>query len=151
MQLALYSVNTSGSTLIFAQIQSADQPDSDSTPNNNASNTPFEDDETSITLTFVPAANSSKNTLNTQTAQARSYPNPATNQVFVDWFAPETNNTTLQLYHINGTLVDTQNMVAQKGTNQQTLQVGHLPKGMYLCVLIDEQNNTLLQQKIMVQ
>lgn len=151
LQLALYSVNTSGSTLVFAQVQSADQPDSDSTPNNNASNTPFEDDETSITLTFVPAANSSKNTLNTQTAQARSYPNPATNQVFVAWFAPETNNTTLQLYHINGTLVDTQNMVAQKGTNQQTLQVGHLPKGMYFCVLIDEQNNTLLQQKIMVQ
>lgn len=150
LQLALYSVNTSGSTLVFAQVQSADQPDSDSTPNNNVSSTPFEDDETSLTLTFVPTA-SSKSTLDMQTAQAYTYPNPATNQVFVEWLAPETNRTTLQLYHINGTLVDTQNIVAPKGTNQQTLQVGHLPKGMYFCVLIDEQNNTLLQQKIMVQ
>lgn len=148
LQLALYSVNSSGSTLIFAQIQSADQPDSDSTPNNNVSNTPFEDDETALTLIFVPTANSNKN--NSQATIARIYPNPAISQFTLEWENNSNVATQLQLFNSLGTLVTTQNFNALKGVNKQLIDVTYLPKGLYFCVLQNKQGEILLQQKIVI-
>ncbi|MEZ4886482.1 MAG: T9SS type A sorting domain-containing protein [Chitinophagales bacterium] len=51
LELSLFVLDVSGDIRLFAQVQSANETDIDSTPNNNTTQTPAEDDETSLTAT----------------------------------------------------------------------------------------------------
>ncbi|MEL6925854.1 MAG: DUF11 domain-containing protein, partial [Bacteroidota bacterium] len=57
LTLTLTPTDDSGPLTLFAQVTEADQGDNDSTPNNNTSITPAEDDETSITITPIEVDN----------------------------------------------------------------------------------------------
>ncbi len=51
LDLSLFVLNTTADLTLFAQVKSANETDADSTPNNNATQTPIEDDEASVTIT----------------------------------------------------------------------------------------------------
>lgn len=51
LDLKLFVLNVSGEVSLFAQVQTANEEDVDSTPNNNLTQTPMEDDEAIVTIT----------------------------------------------------------------------------------------------------
>ncbi len=53
LDIVLFTLNNSGAVSNFAQVRAANENDSDSTPNNNSSDIPSEDDEGSVTI--IPA------------------------------------------------------------------------------------------------
>lgn len=51
LDLSLFVLNTTADLTLFAQVKTANETDIDSTPDNNATQTPLEDDEASVTIT----------------------------------------------------------------------------------------------------
>lgn len=161
LQLSLYSINSSGSVLVFAQIQSADQPDIDSTPNNNVSNTPFEDDETATTLSFTPAANktaTADGSSDQPTTAYRFYPNPAHQQLHIEWLAPvaadhngDQQDYTIQLFNTLGALVYQYHyQTATAGVQHHTIPTNELPTAAYVCRITAANFASSVQQKILL-
>ncbi|MBL7784394.1 MAG: T9SS type A sorting domain-containing protein [Chitinophagales bacterium] len=121
--VTLYNINTAGTQTLFTQVVGANQLDVDSTPNNNSSTTPLEDDEAVVSISFVPNAADQKTDLPTTTYVVQVSPNPATEWLYIT--APD--NSDIAIFDLQGKLV-----LQKNGAANTTIDIANLPKGMYL-------------------
>lgn len=119
----LYNINTAGTQTLFTQVVGANQLDADSTPNNNSSTTPLEDDEAVTTISFTPDVAEQKTALSIMEQIIRVAPNPATDWLHIT--APD--NSNIAIFDLQGELV-----LQKNGVANTTIDIANLPKGMYL-------------------
>jgi hypothetical protein len=67
-------------------------------------------------------------------------PSPTSDQLNVRFEVPDEQNLTLRITDLAGRAVRTQNVDAQRGTNQTALSLGGLPAGIYLLHLLGEKS-----------
>jgi hypothetical protein len=67
-------------------------------------------------------------------------PSPTSGQLNVRFEVPDEQNLTLRITDLAGRAVRTQNVDAQRGTNQTALSLGGLPAGIYLLHLLGEKS-----------
>ena len=78
------------------------------------------------------------------------YPNPTTDQVFIDFWMPQVENLHLQLKDITGRIVVQQEFAATIGNNQMTVNVEMLSAGTYF-VQLARRNGDFEVRKLVVQ
>lgn len=77
------------------------------------------------------------------------YPSPAVEQIFVDYSLPTSANLSLQLFDLNGQLLNNNNLPAQKGTHTTSIDIASYPSGFYFLVL--KSNNTRIVKRVIKQ
>jgi hypothetical protein len=65
------------------------------------------------------------------------YPNPASDQAFVAYNAEINSKVNVQIYSLNGSLMSTQVVAVNSGTNRIALNIANLAKGGYIVYLND--------------
>lgn len=129
--LTLFSLVDDVDFVNFVQVESVDQTDVDSTPNNNDTTTPAEDDEAVVT---VMSASANANRLNLATSSVRVnrlYPNPASDVITLDINAMQSSNSMIQIFSASGQLVQAQRIDLFEGFNQAQFNISELPSGNY--------------------
>lgn len=141
LNLGLFTLQEEAPYTIFAQVVAANPNDIDSTPNNNSSNTPMEDDEAAITI-------ESSNNLNGNTAAFRTLedkttsfvvqqlmPNPATDILNVRIFSKKNTEASLKVLNPQGQTVYHQKELVKEGVNIAQINLQELSSGMYFILL----------------
>jgi hypothetical protein len=125
LDLTLFPL-ASTSQKVFAQITSEIQKDVDSTPNNNTTDIPLEDDEADVTITSVtPRSEVSR-------IGIKAYPSPTYDILTLEVVAKTNENADILVYNINGEMVMRRAVVLQSGENTQLLDVSSLSEGVYM-------------------
>lgn len=70
------------------------------------------------------------------------FPNPASKQIQVRWYGAKSGSTLIRLFDQSGRLLLDQQWNTLEGTNQRTLPIADLPKGIYELQLVDANGNT---------
>jgi uncharacterized repeat protein (TIGR01451 family) len=123
--LTLFALVNNVNITNFVQVSRMDQTDTDSTPGNNSSTTPSEDDEAAVTIS--PASN-----LVTATARMNSlYPTPANETITLEINSLTSANAILSIFNSNGQLVSNQRFDLVEGFNNTTLDISALASGTY--------------------
>ncbi len=114
----------------FVQVERVDQEDIDSTPNNNTTNVPNEDDEAAVTIR--PIMNGANIGIANSITRINSiYPSPTTADVTINVNSTIAMNTHLNIFNANGQLVQRQRINLEEGNNNAYLLVNHLAEGTY--------------------
>lgn len=146
MDLTLYTLSEEAPITLFGQVIAVDQADIDSTPANNDSTSPSEDDEAAVTI--VPASNFASN----QWQQERSivvdkvYPVPAIDELNIAINSAQKGKVLMQVFGANGQLLMQQSATVVAGHNTLQLQVGHLIGGNYTIQLIQKDGTQFSRQ-----
>lgn len=141
LSLGVFTLQDANPYTIFAQVVAASPNDSDSSPDNNSTLIPSEDDE--AVATFVPA-----NNLNGNNAEFRALaektnsiviqqlaPNPATNFVNIRIYSKMDKEVTIQVLSPQGQLLQSQKESVNKGVNFARVPIEELSSGMYFIQL----------------
>lgn len=70
------------------------------------------------------------------------YPNPANENVILDFISAKGGNHQFSISDINGKLIFTENYSAQKGANEKQISLSGMNAGIYLVTVTDENGNT---------
>ncbi len=156
LDLGLFTLQDAHSHTVFAQVTAASPEDVDSTPDNNATLTPNEDDE--VAITFVP-----HNNFNNNNAEFRSLeklpqpviiqqlaPNPATEYLLVRIFSKTAKAVALKVFNPQGQTVLEQTQTIKKGLNYAQLNINQLPSGVYF-VQVDGAGSRRIPMKFIKQ
>jgi len=137
LDLALFTLIGNAEIVKFAQVKSLDQMDVDSTPNNNSTTVPNEDDETAVSITPINfGGGSGKDVLENPIAESNTlklynlFPVPADEHINLV-FGTEGFQVNLFLYDVNGRLLQRKSLQVNRGENALQLEVGHLTAGFY--------------------
>ncbi len=141
LSIGLFTLQDSVPYTLFAQVTTASPIDSDSSPANNDSLSPIEDDESVIT--FTP-----NNNLNGNTAEFRNVaektqalavqqllPNPATTELKVRVFSKKETRIKLKILTIQGQILMQQEEIVNVGVNFVQIPINFLPSGIYFMML----------------
>ncbi len=145
LKLNLFTLSRETPISFFVQVQSVDQGDPDSVPNNNTTGVPAEDDE--AVFTFGPS--NSSNAPNSSTYSrtlifgASVYPVPANDIVHINLSSEIDMQSDLILLDWSGKVVNTSRLDLSKGRNQISLPIDDLTDGIYHIVLSN--SKTLLR------
>lgn len=71
-------------------------------------------------------------------SQVRVYPNPATDHLIVELHTSQSLTAQAELYNMNGMQVYRRTLTLPYGHTQHTLDIHHLPRGMYLLRILTE-------------
>ncbi|MGZ4057078.1 MAG: T9SS type A sorting domain-containing protein [Bacteroidia bacterium] len=78
------------------------------------------------------------------------YPNPATNQISLEFDLPETKNSLIEIKNVLGqTVKSISNIAFQKGANKIEIDVSEFSNGVYFVQL--QNNNQIINQKFIKQ
>ncbi|MGB0931055.1 MAG: CARDB domain-containing protein [Chitinophagales bacterium] len=137
LDLALFTLLNDAQIVKFAQVKSLDQTDIDSTPNNNSTTVPNEDDETAVSITPINfGGGSGKDVLENPIAQAGTlklynlFPVPADDHINLV-FGTNGFQVNVLLYDVNGRLLKRKSLKVNRGENALQLEVGDLASGFY--------------------
>ncbi|MEZ4888085.1 MAG: CARDB domain-containing protein [Chitinophagales bacterium] len=137
LNLVLFTLFNDAQIVKFAQVKSLDQMDIDSTPNNNNTKIPNEDDETAVKITPVNfGSGSGKDVLENPIAASNTlkiyqmFPIPADDYLNVV-FGTDGFQVNLLLYDVNGRLIQQKSLQVNRGENALQLEVGDLAVGFY--------------------
>ena len=141
LNLGLFTLQDAAAHTIFAQVVAATPNDMDSTPNNNAGNSPVEDDEAAITI--VPSNNLNGNTAEFRTLAEKTTsfviqqlsPNPATDILNVRIFSKKDAEASLKVLNPQGQLMLQQKTKVEEGINIAQINLNELSSGMYFILL----------------
>lgn len=125
----------------FAQVIAANPDDPDSTPNNNNTQIPNEDDEAAVSMTFdnnSTGINFAPTTDSDNFNVEKVYPNPSINQLNILLDAKESDLIDVQIHDLRGQLHQQNNHTLHTGSNLIQLDLDQLPTGVYTIAL---QNN----------
>lgn len=75
-------------------------------------------------------------------------PNPAADQTTLTYYLPNASNTQLQVFDLNGRLVETLNASGSAGINSVVYNTAHLPAGTYVVTL--RSGNTVKSKQLLV-
>ena len=131
LTLTLFTLVDNGDISNFVQVTAASQDDIDSTPDNNASSTPDEDDEAAITITANLAPDAAESLIQQPSTFSNVYPQPAANQVTLELQLEKELNTQVQVLDAAGNVLQTQYINLYEGFNQVPFDVSDLASGMY--------------------
>ena len=139
-----YFNKTTARKTVFAQVIAQDQADLDSTPNNNSSETPVEDDEAAVILNDWAANSRGASPLQIGTDQLRklkilnTYPT-VTSQELTIVLSSIMEGTLLQkMYSAKGYEVSQQKIAVIKGINEIKMDVSPFPSGLYYILFLPE-------------
>ena len=68
------------------------------------------------------------------------YPNPAINQIFIDFFMPYSCTTDIGIYDLSGRLIQSETVNVNIGKNNYSLNLDKLEKGVYMVVVSTEKD-----------
>ena len=137
LDLTLFTLINDATIVKFAQVKSLDQMDIDSTPDNNSTTIPQEDDETAVSITPIGGSGGGKNALDNPIDQAGAlklynlFPVPANDHLNVV-FGTGGFQVNVLLYDVNGRLLERKSLRVNRGENALQLEVGHLSAGFYI-------------------
>ncbi len=144
LKLNLFTLARQTPITFFTQIIRVDQTDPDSTPNNNMTGIPNEDDEAAITISPMNRANGiearslEKPTLLSSTL----FPVPASEKINLWLEMGSTQASTIRILDASAKVVMEQTMLLVEGTNQLEFDIQALPAGIYQLV-INEQAHSI--------
>lgn len=142
LELKLFVLSNNQPINNFAQVSEATGEDPDSTPNNNNTTSPSEDDEANVEL---EAANRSIEAVGFQLSQNRFlklvdlFPNPAVENLNLHLVANESARLKLQLFNALGSLTKVYDLTLSEGFNPIQLDIADLPAGAYF-ILFEADN-----------
>ena len=141
LQLTLFTLSEETPITYFAQVISVEQDDPDSTPNNNDTGVPVEDDEASLTIT--PASSNVNEIENRGQVFGSIYPVPTRNEINVSVNSSKERSAAISIINQNGAVVRRQAVDLSFGDNAFRFDVEALPSGMYYLFLTDEKAKLL--------
>ena len=136
LDLILFTLINDATIVKFAQVKSMDQMDVDSTPDNNSTTIPQEDDETAVSIAPIGGSGGGKNVLDNPIDQAgalklyQMFPVPS-NDVLNIVFGTAGFQVNLLLYDVQGKLLERKSLRVNQGENALQLEVGYLTAGFY--------------------
>lgn len=142
LTLSLFNLNASSPIKAFAQVKSASPTDADSAPNNNATTTPQEDDEATVTISPASGAQNFERNDTPQyipVSLESFYPNPANNGVWVTIKSRLSDVIELQLLDIYGRVVLTDFKEVGFGKQEMWVDLSNQQAGVYFLRLKDNQ------------
>ena len=139
LQLTAFVVTEETTLSAFAQVYALDETDVDSSPNNNNSGVPSEDDEAASSLQAQDR--SSRNSIGVDLGQnrflkvERIYPVPTHDVVNLQVVANATSSVPVALYNGAGVLEAIYYFDLSEGFNYMRLEVENLPSGIYTLLI----------------
>ena len=134
MTMPLFCLDNTGSVTAFAQVKTANPTDADSTPNNNTTNVPVEDDETAVVMT----QGSGTTPRITQTGPQlipivirNLFPNPSEGELNVVVYSNYKGEATFEWYNPQSGVVLTRTMAVHQGENHFFFDLTGLANGVY--------------------
>ncbi|MEM1327960.1 MAG: CHRD domain-containing protein [Bacteroidota bacterium] len=146
LRLTLFTLSAETPITFFAQIIDSEQDDPDSTPNNNDTGIPEEDDEVSLTIT--PTVGNANQIEERGQVFGSIYPVPTTDLLNVNINADRDHEAILYLIDFSGRTLQTQQVDLGVGDNLYQIQVDNYPAGTYYLYLRDQQGQLLNWQFI---
>jgi len=135
LQLTAFVVTEENSLFAFAQVYALSETDTDSSPNNNNSGVPAEDDEVASNLSAQDRSNHHPIGIdlgqNRFLTVERIYPVPTYDIVNLQIVTNTNSTLPVQLYNSAGVLKKVFYFEINKGFNQLRLEVANLPSGIY--------------------
>ncbi|MEN0048621.1 MAG: CHRD domain-containing protein [Bacteroidota bacterium] len=141
LQLTLFTLSEETPITYFAQVISVEQDDPDSTPNNNDTGVPVEDDEASLTIT--PAGSNFNEIENRGQVFGSIYPVPTRDEINVSVNSSKERSAVLSVVNQNGAVVRRQAVDLAFGDNAFRFNVEDLSSGMYYIFLTDTKSKLL--------
>lgn len=139
LTLSLFNLNASTAIKAFAQVKSTSTLDIDSSPNNNITTNPIEDDEAAITISPANLQNLRSSAPQLQPIELQNaYPNPATNGMWIVLKSLVADVITLELFDIQGRVVLTDFKEVGFGKQEMWLDMTSLQNGLYFLRVKDE-------------
>ncbi|MEZ4883457.1 MAG: T9SS type A sorting domain-containing protein [Chitinophagales bacterium] len=136
MNLVLFTLNLNNPVVNFAQVSAANETDLDSTPNNNITTTPIEDDEAVATVSLAGSSGGKGVIANAPVDRATTLvlysisPVPASGDLTV-LFHTEGFQVNVLMYDVSGKLLSRKSLQTARGDNSIHLDIRHLPTGFY--------------------
>jgi hypothetical protein len=134
LKLSLFPFMDDAPITNFVQILISDKMDPDSTPGNDIDQSADEDDEAAISFapTFTDPDDSSRNGKESNDLTIkRAFPNPASDQLNIEFTSQESGTANMYIYNTNGRALLKNSKEMVKGFNTQQIDVSRLPTGMY--------------------
>ncbi len=133
LTLTLFNLNNSGPIKAFAQVKTASPTDVDSSPGNNTTTTPKEDDEASVTVTpFVSVTRLAKFDQKAQIEIQNLFPNPVDDYLTIEISSKEVQDVEITVFDILGLPVMNETRKLKLGDNQLILETYNLAQGTYI-------------------
>ncbi len=155
LELTLFAL-VSDPISVFIQVETASPDDIDSTPGNNSTGTPIEDDEAIVTisssnnLVSAPSSLFGQNQLK-QLDILNVYPNPPTEEVNILFKAKEDTLLNVAIYNVKGERVSQREVKVLQGFNELSLDITALASGHYSIIfntLNDHQAIQFIKQQL---
>jgi large repetitive protein len=133
LTLSLFNLDNSGPIKAFAQVKTASPVDIDSSPGNNTTTTPTEDDEATVTITpFVSGVRIGKFDQTAAIDIESVYPNPVDDYLHLGISSKEVQDVEITVYDILGLSVMNEKRNLKLGDNDVVLETYTLPQGTYI-------------------
>lgn len=132
LTLTFFTLVGDGNLPNFVQVTTASQDDIDSTPNNNPTTVPNEDDEAAVTIMAnLQPDDPDKSLVKKASAFSNVYPQPAANQVTFELQLEKELNTNIRIFDATGKVLETRPVNLVAGFNQVPLNVSGYSSGAY--------------------
>jgi hypothetical protein len=145
---------TGGAIPCFAQVTQSNQLDLDSSPNNNTSGIPAEDDEARVILNPQGQNLQSSPKTNIQNALAvfgTVFPNPASDYIQISIQDADNQSTSITLIDLNGKTQLVKNYATGQVPEVAVLDISGLQNGIYAVRIETEGRRPLLQKMVKLQ
>ena len=132
LNLRLFSLINDADVTNFVQVIAASQDDIDSTPDNNATTSPNEDDE-AVVLVMVNFKSDDPDSpaVSKLSSFSNVYPQPAANQVTFELQLENELKTNVQILDVAGNVLETRAANLSAGFNRMDFNVSDLSSGIY--------------------
>ncbi|MEZ4934399.1 MAG: DUF4331 family protein [Saprospiraceae bacterium] len=131
LNLKLFTLVSNVDISNFVQVTAASQDDIDSTPDNNATTAPNEDDEAAVTISVNLKEEPVDALIGKPSSFSNVYPQPAANQVTFELQLENDLNTNIQILDAAGNILETHATNLNAGFNQVQFNISDLSSGMY--------------------
>jgi len=142
LQLKTFVVTEEASVFAFAQVAEVDEADVDSTPGNNATGVPAEDDETALALQAHDRSDHDQIQIaldqNRFLVLENIFPNPASNDLTLQVSASVNSGLPIRIYNGAGEMKEAYSIELVEGFNQVRLDISGLPSGIYTILFVGE-------------
>lgn len=148
LRLTLRTLASESPITFFAQVSDSEQDDPNSTPNNNRTGIPTENDEASVTI--VPSVSNAGEVEQRSQVFGSIYPVPTTDVINVNINATKDRTAKLHLIDFNGRILQQLPVTLGVGDNIYQLEMSNYPAGTYYLYLRDQQGKLLSWQFVKV-
>ncbi len=130
----LFALTGDGPITAYAEVESMNGTDEDSTPGNGNGVSANEDDEASLSLGSTAALQQLEKE-GTLLRIEKVFPNPASDYLIVDIYSDSERETVVQIIDARGRKQTQQTLSLYEGDNQVAFEVSNLPAGLYTLLM----------------